>query len=240
MSTFHKRLRKILLSAHEAEQSLWDGLSTEEKARPSNKESWSPKDLIGHIAGWRQRYADFLQTVAKGEAPARYENGEEINLEIFHHYETLSFQAIRAEYESATQAFLGAFDKINEAQLINADLIEWMSGRKLWNYIAFSEYWHPMDHLLKWYVQQDRSQIADETQARILKEMSSLEDSDSWRGTNLYNDACYEALFGDQEQAIEILEEALSLNPELTEWSKQDSDLDSLRQMKAFKAIYSD
>jgi hypothetical protein len=83
-------------------------------------------------------------------------------------------------------------------------------------------------------------QMANETQARILEEMTSLEDSDSWQGTNLYNDACYQALFGDRERAVEILEKALSLNPELTEWSKQDSDLDSLRKMKAFKAIYSD
>jgi hypothetical protein len=240
MSSYHERLREILVSAHQAEYSLWEGLSPEKKAQPSDMESWTAKDLIGHITGWRQRYTLFLQTIAKGEVPSRFENGEEINIEIFKHYEPKPFQEIQAEYKSATQAFMQAYDSIQETQLLNSDLIEWMSGRKLWNYIAFSEYWHPMDHLLKWYVHQDQLQMANETQARILEEMTSLEDSDSWQGTNLYNDACYQALFGDRERAVEILEKALSLNPELTEWSKQDSDLDSLRKMKAFKAIYSD
>jgi hypothetical protein len=239
MSSYHKRLHKILVSAHEAEQHLWEGLSAEEKAQPSYQETWAPKDLIGHITGWRQRYVSFLQTIADGEEPSRFENGEETNLDIFKVYEPKSFDEILAEYKSVTQALMDAFDNIQEAQLLNSDLIEWMSGRKLWNYIAFSEYWHPMDHLLKWYVAQEQTDMADRTQARILEDMSSLEDSPSWRGTNLYNDACYEALYGDKEQSVEILEEALSLNPELIEWSKQDSDLDSLREMKAFKAIYS-
>lgn len=240
MSTYHKRLRKILLSAHQAEQNLWAGFSPEQKAQPSDKDTWAPKDLIGHITGWRQRYCNFLEAITRGETPTRFENGEEINLAIFKDYHSKSFAEIQTEYQSVTQNFLEAFDNIEEAQLINADLIEWMSGRKLWNYIAFSEYWHPMDHLLKWYVGHEQSEMSEKMQALILEEMLSLEDSDSWRGTNLYNDACYEALFGDKDQAIELLESALSLNPELTEWSKQDSDLDSLRQMKAYKALYSD
>ena len=240
MSSYHKRLRKILISTHEAEQRLWQGFSAEEKAQSSDQETWAPKDLIGHISGWRQRYVSFLQTIAEGEEPSRFKNGEETNLDIFKAYETKSFDEILAEYKSATQTLMEAFDDIQEAQLLNSDLIEWMSGRKLWNYIAFSEYWHPMDHLLKWYVGREQTDMANKMQARILEEMSSLEDSQSWHGTNLYNDACYEALFGDKEQAVEILEKALSLNPELREWSKQDSDLDSLREMKAFKAIYSD
>lgn len=240
MSTYHKRLRKILVSAHKAEQALWDSLSAEEKGQPSSRDPWAAKDLLGHIAGWRQRNTSFLETVTAGGIPTRFENTEEINQDIFARYEDKSFDEIQAEYRKATTALLKAFDQIDEDQLLDSELIEWMSGRKLWNYIAFSEYWHPMDHVLKWCVEHDQGGMANATQARILKEMTSLEDSEAWRGTNLYNDACYEALFGDRNKAVQLLEEALSLNPELTEWSRQDSDLDSLREMKSYKALYTD
>jgi tetratricopeptide (TPR) repeat protein len=240
MSSYHNRLRKILLSAHTCEQALWDRLSAEDKAQPSSLEPWAAKDLIGHLTGWRMRYAELLAALARGEIPARFENVEDINLDFFHHYQPQSFEEIQAEYLAANQSLLKAFDALDETLLNNPDLVEWMSGRTLWNYIAFTEYWHPMDHQLKWLVEQGQSDQANSLQARILEEMSSLDESEAWQGTNLYNDACYEALFGDRDLAVQILEKALSLNPELVEWSKQDSDLDSLREMKAFKSIYTD
>jgi tetratricopeptide (TPR) repeat protein len=215
-------------------------LSAEDKAQPSSLEPWAPKDLIGHLTGWRTRYAELLSTVGRGETPARFENYEETNLAIFHHYESQAFKEIQKEYQAANKTLLKSFDALDEAMLTNPDLVEWMSGRTLWNYIAFTEYWHPMDHQLKWLVERGQDEEADAVQARILEEMTSLDDSDSWKGTNLYNEACYEALFGDHDLAVEHLDKALNLNPELMEWSKQDSDLDSLREMKTFKAIYSD
>jgi hypothetical protein len=45
-------------------------------------------------------------------------------------------------------------------------------------------------------------------------------------------------LTGRREIALTNLKTALSLYPELIEWSKKDSDLDSLREESEFKALY--
>lgn len=45
----------------------------------------------------------------------------------------------------------------------------------------------------------------------------------------LYNLACYEALAGQREAAVEHLGRAVGLDPTLGEWSKTDTDLDSIR-----------
>jgi tetratricopeptide (TPR) repeat protein len=49
-------------------------------------------------------------------------------------------------------------------------------------------------------------------------------------GVVQYNLACHYALAGETETAIKKLREALELNPELAEWSKEDSDLASIRE----------
>lgn len=41
-----------------------------------------------------------------------------------------------------------------------------------------------------------------------------------------------------QARAIEELRKSLQLSPQLVEWSKQDTDLDSLRDDPAYQALY--
>jgi thioredoxin-like negative regulator of GroEL len=53
----------------------------------------------------------------------------------------------------------------------------------------------------------------------------------------LYNAACFEALAGRREAALEHLRAALALEPETVRgWAANDSDLDSLRYDSAFPA----
>ena len=56
----------------------------------------------------------------------------------------------------------------------------------------------------------------------------SLEDSSARKGQHIYNLACYYTLSGDQDSSLENLEQAFSLNSDIIEWSKKDTDLDSL------------
>ena len=53
-----------------------------------------------------------------------------------------------------------------------------------------------------------------------------------------YNLACYYALAGETARAIETLRDALHLHPDLLGWSKEDTDLASLRDDPNYKALY--
>jgi hypothetical protein len=55
-----------------------------------------------------------------------------------------------------------------------------------------------------------------------------------------YNMACMYSLSGNLDAAVEELRHALQLRPDLTEWSKQDPDLNQLRDRDDLKALYSD
>jgi len=81
----------------------------------------------------------------------------------------------------------------------------------------------------------DRAQVLQE---RIVQEMAPLDDSDGWRGVVTYNLACFYALSDQPALAVEKLRRAFELNPWLIDWSKEDSDLDSLRELVDFQALY--
>lgn len=52
----------------------------------------------------------------------------------------------------------------------------------------------------------------------------------------LYNTACIEALAGEREAALEHLRRAAELEPRVSEWARDDSDLDAIRDGPAFPA----
>jgi tetratricopeptide (TPR) repeat protein len=52
----------------------------------------------------------------------------------------------------------------------------------------------------------------------------------------LYNTACYEALAGRREQALEHLRQAVEIEPKAREWAQTDSDFDAIRDDPDFPA----
>jgi hypothetical protein len=68
--------------------------------------------------------------------------------------------------------------------------------------------------------------------------LRKLDSSDNWQGLVDYNFACLLSLSGDQLQALTTLKNALELNPELIEWSKEDPDLAALRGLDDYQALY--
>jgi tetratricopeptide (TPR) repeat protein len=58
--------------------------------------------------------------------------------------------------------------------------------------------------------------------------------------TMLYQLSCYHALAGRSEEAIGYFERAVAGSPDLAEWARGDSDLDSIRDDPRFKELVGD
>jgi len=69
--------------------------------------------------------------------------------------------------------------------------------------------------------------------------VTALAEMPTLYGAARYNLACFYALSGQNEKAMNELREALQLRPDLLEWSKQDADLATLRHLPAYQALYS-
>jgi hypothetical protein len=73
---------------------------------------------------------------------------------------------------------------------------------------------------------------------KIARSMAGLDDSPVWQGAVKYQLACHYSLLGARAEAIRELQESLVLNPGLTDWSKEDPDLDAIRGEPEYQAIY--
>jgi len=58
-----------------------------------------------------------------------------------------------------------------------------------------------------------------------------------WEVNAVYNLACFFAQNNEPEKALENLRAAFKQKPDLREWAKQDSDLDSLQEHPEFKSL---
>ena len=120
----------------------------------------------------------------------------------------------------------------DEGELTSTETLPWQEDRPLWRLIVGNGYLHPLAiHLGPIYIER-----GEET-AKLARE---LDESENWQGLLQYNLTCHYALIGETERAIERLGEALKLNPGLTEWSKEDPDLVSIREKPACLALYAE
>jgi tetratricopeptide (TPR) repeat protein len=136
-----------------------------------------------------------------------------------------------SELVEQTQAML-------DSDLVDAERFPWQEGRPLWRSIVGSGYSHPVQHLAQLYIERGKRDVATQIQETAAELLASLDNSPNWRGVTIYNLACHYALSGQREKAITKLGEALQLNPDLTEWSKQDPDFASIREEPTYRSLY--
>ena len=114
----------------------------------------------------------------------------------------------------------------------------WRNGQPLVALIVGSFYEHPADHFAQLNRERGDMVKAQRIRAANAEAIGEILGKSEAYANAIYNLGCFYALNGEPEKAIESLRTSLPLNPALIEWSKQDSDLDSLRDLPAFQALY--
>jgi tetratricopeptide (TPR) repeat protein len=232
------KLIRLLETAHREEQIYVGKLTEAERSAVGAADCWSPKDTIGHLAEWKKRMAERLQAGAGGKTPPRFEDIDQENAGIFQQYRSVSWEEVIQVSERAQSGLIQQLQALAEEELLDPDRLSWQPGQPLWRGIAGNGYSHPISHLAQLYIQRGETDYATQIQEETARLVSQLDDSQAWQGVTVYNLACHYALAGQTEKAVANLAEALRLNPELTEWSKQDTDLVSIREDAGYRALY--
>jgi tetratricopeptide (TPR) repeat protein len=232
------KLIQLIRRAAEEEQVFGATLSDEERAAPGTPERWSAKDLMAHLASWKEWEAHNLELAARGETPHDAGDLDLVNADILERNQHRPWSEVLAVWQRAQDSLVERLNALSEADLTSTEYFPWQAGRPLWRLIAGNSYTHPITHLAQYYAEHGRVAYANQIQGEAADLLAQLDDSPAWQGILSYNLACHYALVGEKEKAIAGLRRALGLNPELIEWSKQDSDLASLRQEAAYQALY--
>lgn len=233
------RLLDLLRHARADEQALVAGLSEADHAATGTLERWSPKDLVAHLAAWRQRLIDRLAAALRGETPPSVDELDEINAAIFEKNRERSWPEVLAEAERVFAGLVAQLDPFTEEDLTDPNRYPWRKGDPLYLTILGPGFLHPETHLVEFYRERGDLARAEQIQRAMAETVGSkLSDSPRMRGLTLYNLACFYATTGQPDKALPLLRESLPLHPRLVEWSQQDPDLASLRDLPAYQALY--
>jgi hypothetical protein len=232
-------LIEICNFVYQSAQELGNRLTPDERQLTGQPERWLYKDVLNHIALWDKRLANNLQAIATGGEAHPYPNFEAINTQDFLDHRDDPWEQVEARLVDARESMLDAIASLDEAQLDAVGLLPSSQGdRPVWRLVAGNSGIHAMMHLAELYLERGDDPIALQVVEDASFLLSKLDDDPHWQGILLYNQACYHALTGHRGQALRLLSHGLSLNPGLTEWSKEDPDLESLRQEPAYQALY--
>ncbi len=234
-----EQILRLLDLMQAAEVELGDLLSEGERQAVGELNAWAAKDNICHSAGWCVRQLENIQRARRGEPFVDYENYLEINDQEFLACRSLTWEQSLQRSEDARQSIRALLADLSEEDLLRTDLLP--SNRPLWQGLVFNFVEHALIHLGIVFNDLGKPGLSSELQGSVTAGLIALAPDDrKWNGTVIYNRACQHALEGQKERAIAELKEALALEPELTAWSKEDSDLISLHEEAGYLAIYSE
>ncbi len=234
-----EELLQLLDLIEQQEQMVGALMSASERDQPGDLERWAPKDVLCHNAGWSERQIENIQRAQRGEPIIRYDNYLEINDQDFIANQALTWENARQLSIQSRQAIIDLLANLSEEDLLRTDILPAENPRPLWRQLVGNAVEHPSIHLGMIYNELGHSEDALPFQEALSARLSQLDvDDQNWQANVIYNMACQHALSGQKAKAIDELRQALKLNPGLTEWSKEDSDLVSLREDPEYKALY--
>jgi tetratricopeptide (TPR) repeat protein len=232
------KLVELLERTQHEEEAFVAQLTAQEREQAGKVDDWSAKDLIAHLAGWKLRMADRLAALGRGEAATFAEEIDAENALIWSEYFDRSWEEVVQASALGHRRLIDGLQAMSVDDLHDADRFESLKGQPLWREVAGNGCTHPTMHLAEVHMKRGQDARAAAMMESLSDDLARLDDSPRWVGVVRYNLACYLALAGDKNRAIELLRSALSLHPGLTDWSRQDTDLSSLHGLPAYERLY--
>jgi rhodanese-related sulfurtransferase len=242
--TFGKaNILALLHCAREQEQQMVERLSDEERNASGTPENWSAKDYLANIAVWKELQTGKLAAARRGETPPVWRDPQvvhQINSDGFLRFHARAFQEVQDEGARVFQAFIAQVERLSEEELNDPNYFAWSDGEPLRGETMGNGVWHPCNQIAAFYLQSGRRLAALQLQEELLAAVRRANMPPHNLGYVVYNHACFYAINGWPDKALQLLSEALRLRPTLVEWSRHDADLDGLRAHPAFQAIFDD
>jgi hypothetical protein len=238
--SIQRDLLDLLSQSRSIEQAFLTGLPEAERRGEGTLADWSAKDVVAHLADWRLEGASKLAMVAAGETPPDTPELDSTNAVVFERHRSQSWDDVARYSSGAWSSLARAIESLADEKLASPSELPSMRGRPWWRFALVDAATHPVEHLSAYATAHGRQSEATGWQEESASRMEALDSDPAWRGTVRYNLACYYALAGHTAKAIQTLGAAFDLNPDptLIEWSRKDTDLDSLRDEPEYRALY--
>ena len=223
---------KDVLPLLKTEQETERNFLAEVEGKHEPTDGWSPAMMFFHLALWRERLWNALASASE-ERPVDAPQGsiDELNDREMKGAAGVSLADAAARSDAALTSLIAMLETMGDVPF------KWYAAETVGEAIVRNSYVHPRIHLAD---QLLRS--GDEERSRGLLEVSATEMRRAEApghilGAALYNLAGVRAAQSRVDEALDLLEEALPMRPDLRAAAADDGDLAPLRDLPRFRAI---
>lgn len=213
-------------------------LSEAERMATGTPAAWAVKDHLAHLNFWRRQSVIRLAAAKDGTEPPNVDDFEALNARAFAEQQQTPWADLVADSERLFTEATDLLAGFTDDELTDPQRYPWRNGQPLATSLTGNYFEHPAEHYTQLYRERGDTARAEAQQQAVVKTIAELFGQSAAYANALYNLGCYYARNAEPERAISALRQALPLNPSLVEWSRQDTDLDSLRTLPAFQALY--
>lgn len=207
-----------------------------ERARQTESapKGWPAALLMFHLGMWRERMRNALTATAEGRTPGPpppLEQQDEFNdAELANGIGTpLADAAARSDH--LIGEIIELYERLGERPF------DWYAAKNTTEAVLRNSYTHPRTHLFEYLKENGDSDRANELFELAYADMKTAEAPPLIMATVLYNLACVRAIQGRLDDAIESLEQAVHLRPQMKNDAPKDSDLAVLYDDPRFQEL---
>lgn len=228
---------KLIERGYEMERVFVETLPDSERDAAGSFSEWSPKDVLNHSAYWTMDAAANLERIRTGQKPQWIEDYNHQNELIYEEHREDDWDTVLQYVSEAMEKLVYEAGQLTEEQFFDEEYLQREQKRPAWQHILGAGYMHVVMHLADYWIRQNREALVRDAYSGMAEKVVPLDDDPSWQGTIIYNQACIEALIGEEQTALDLLAQAFEQRPDLKEWAQQDTDLTSLHDLPAFMEL---
>ena len=223
-------LRKALEAQREMEREFVAEVRKSEK----QPKGWPAALILFHISMWRERLRNALTEVRDGrpyQPPP--ENIDEVNDAEVASGLGVSLSDISERSDTLLASLIALSEQLGERPF------KWYTASNTTEALLRNSYIHPRNHIVEYLTENGDQAGAHRLVEEAVSEMREVGAPPVALGATLYNLACARAAQGRLDEAIDLLEEALLMRPDIKAVAPTDPDLAPLRDDARFKELVS-
>jgi hypothetical protein len=196
---------------------------------------WSPAMVMFHIAQWRERLWNGLADAAEG----RPVNSPPVDIDELNDAEMVGAAGVSlADAVARADAALTSIVAILGTS--GDQPFKWYMAETTAEAAVRNSYIHPRIHLSEQFIERGNVTRGQALLEESASEMRRLEAPAHILGAALYDVAGVRTAQGRNDEALDLLEEALPMRPDLKAGAAADPDLGPLRESPRFRALMAD
>ncbi len=233
-----KEMLDLFKSMHSELAEIMDRLSEVQKQERGSLKKWGAKDMLAHLSFWGDHFNRQLEAAQKGQnVPEAGDYFEILNDGILLRNLEKTFNEARREEEAVFKKSIILLEAESPDDLIDTHKYAYMNGRSLLDRALGTECYHVAMHISDFFLKEDGIDKAAQLQETYTAKLLSFP---TWKANAWYNLACFYSLNGKKDKAFMNLELAFKEKPDLKEWSKNDTDIDPLRNDAQYQKLISE